>query len=97
MSKQAMFSLKLEAELHEAFMAEAEAAHRPASQIVREMMRDFIRRQRDKKAYDAYLHQKVETARASVEADRGRSHDEVEADFAARRAALLATTGGSEA
>lgn len=33
MSKEAVFSLKLESELRDQFMAEAEAAHRPASQI----------------------------------------------------------------
>lgn len=92
MTKQAMFSMKLEADLHEAFMAEAEAVHRPASQIVREMMREFIERQKDKKAYEAYLTQKVETARASMDAKEGRSNEEVDADFAARRQALLEIT-----
>ena len=47
MSKQAVFTMKLESELREQFMAEAEAAHRPASQIVREMMRQFVQTQRE--------------------------------------------------
>ena len=33
MSKQAVFTMKLEPELRAEFMAEAEAAHRPASQV----------------------------------------------------------------
>ena len=41
MSKQAVFTMKLEPELRAEFMAEAEAAHRPASQILRELMREF--------------------------------------------------------
>jgi len=45
MSKQAVFTMKLEPELREQFMAEAEASHRPASQIVREMMRQFVQTQ----------------------------------------------------
>ena len=81
--------LKLELELRAEFMAAAETAHRPASQILRELMRDFVRRQHEQEEYDEFLRQKVEKARLSVSADRGRSNDEVEADFAARRAQLL--------
>lgn len=45
MSKEAVFTMKLEPELRSEFMAAAEAAHRPASQVLRELMREFIRRQ----------------------------------------------------
>jgi predicted transcriptional regulator len=86
MPKQAVFTLKLEAELRDQFMAEAQATHRPASQIVREMMRDFVQKQQETRGYEAFLQQKVQVARASAEAGRGLSHEEVEADFAARRA-----------
>ena len=54
MPKEAMFTLKLEAELREQFMAEAEATHRPASQIVREFTRDFVRQQRAAREHDAW-------------------------------------------
>jgi hypothetical protein len=63
----------------------AEAAHRPASQILRELMREFIQRQRDARDYDAFLRNKVETARASMQEGKGRINEEVEAEFAARR------------
>jgi hypothetical protein len=86
--KEAVFTMKLEAELRDAFMAEAEAAHRPASQIVREMMRNFVQSQAEARDYDAFLRRKVDTARASMQAGRGRANDEVEADFAARRAEI---------
>jgi hypothetical protein len=86
MAKEAVFTMKLEPELRAEFLAEAEAAHRPASQILRELMREFIQRQRDARDYDAFLRQKVETARASMRAGHGRPDDEVEAEFAARRA-----------
>ncbi|WIM09188.1 antitoxin of toxin-antitoxin stability system [Enhydrobacter sp.] len=85
MSKEAVFTMKLESELRDAFMAEAEAAHRPASQVVRELMRDFVRQQRETREYDKFLRRKVEAARSSVRAGRGRSNDEVEAEFAVRR------------
>ncbi|AGI26166.1 hypothetical protein H681_21495 [Pseudomonas sp. ATCC 13867] len=49
-------------------------------------MREFIHQQRQAQDYDEYLRQKVEAGRASMEAGRGRSNDDVEAAFAARRA-----------
>lgn len=86
MSKDAVFTMKLEAELRDRFMAEAEASHRPASQVLRELMREFIERQQKAREYDAFLGSKVEAGRASMRAGRGRSNAEVEAEFAARRA-----------
>ena len=88
MPKEAVFTMKLEPELRDAFMAEAEAAHRPASQVVRELMREFVQRRRDEREYDEFLRRKVEIARASMRAGRGRSNEDVEAEFAARRAEL---------
>ena len=85
MSKEAVFTMKLEPELREQFMAEAEASHRPASQVLRELMREFIDRQRQAREYDAFLGRKVEAARASVRAGVCRANDKVEAKFAARR------------
>ncbi len=60
MAKEAMFTLKLEPELREQFMAEAEATHRPASQIVREFMRDFVKQQRAAREHDAWFRTEVE-------------------------------------
>ncbi|WP_420825659.1 hypothetical protein [Thiocystis minor] len=39
--------MKQEPKLRAEFMAKAEASHRPASQILRELMRDFVQRQRE--------------------------------------------------
>lgn len=85
MSKAAVFTMKLEPELRDQFMAEADAAHRPASQVVRELMREFVQRQRQAREYDAFLQRKVNAARTSMRAGQGRTNDEVEAKFAARR------------
>ena len=86
MSKEAVFTMKLDPELRDNFMAEAEASHRPASQVLRELMREFVERQRQAREYDAFLASKVEAGRVSMRAGVGRSNDEVEAKFAARRA-----------
>ena len=86
MSKEAVFTMKLEPELRAEFMAEAEAVHRPASQVLRELMREFVQRQREAREYDEFLRSKVEAGRASMRAGRGRSNDEIEAEFSAKRA-----------
>ncbi len=88
MPKEAVFTMKLEPELRSEFMAEAEASHRPASQVLRELMREFVQRQREAREYDDFLRQKVEAGRASLRAGQGRSNDEVEAEYAARRASV---------
>lgn len=97
MSKEAVFTMKLEPELRDDFMAEAEASHRPASQVVRELMREFIERQRQAREYDAFLRAKVDTARAQVAAGQFSSDADVEARFAARRATLQAKAGNVDA
>jgi predicted transcriptional regulator len=60
--KEAVFTLKLEAALRDAFMAEAEASHRPASQIVREFMREFVTKQQEERDYEAWLDAELEKA-----------------------------------
>jgi predicted transcriptional regulator len=88
MSKAAVFTMKLEPELRDEFMAEAEVPHRSASQVVRELMREFVQRQREERDYDAFLRRKVGVARSSGRAGHGLSNEEIETEFAARRAAV---------
>jgi predicted transcriptional regulator len=88
MSKAAVFTMKLEPDLRAELMAAAEANHRPASQVVRELMREFVQRQQEQREHGDFLHRKVDAARASVNEERGRSNEAVEADFAARRAGI---------
>ena len=90
MSKEAVFTMKLESELRADFMAEAEAAHRPASQVMRELMREFVQRQRQAREYVEFLARKIEASRVSMRAGVGQSNDEVEAAYAARRASAVA-------
>ncbi len=45
MSKEVQMSIKMEPELRDKFMAVAAATHRPAAQIVRDLMRSYIARQ----------------------------------------------------
>jgi hypothetical protein len=51
-------------------------------------MREFVQRQRESREYDEFLGRKVDAGRVSMRAGVGHSNDEVEATFAARRAAV---------
>jgi hypothetical protein len=52
-------------------------------------MRDFVKRRQQKQEYIDFLRRKVELARRSIAAGRGHSNEEVEAEFAKKRAELL--------
>jgi predicted transcriptional regulator len=98
MAKEAVFSLKLEPELRADFMAEAEAADRPASQVVREFMRDYVRRQRGARDHDSWFLAEVETGIAEADDPNIRriSSEEIAARWRVRRAELLKRIGDSE-
>jgi hypothetical protein len=83
MATKAVFTMKLEPELRDTFMAEAAADDRPAAQVVRELMRGYIeqRRQTRDREYADYLQRKVAIARADIAAGRSYSNDEIEAEF----------------
>ncbi len=74
MAKEAVFTMKLEPELRDAFMAAAKRAHRPASQLVREFMRDYVQQDH---VYLEWLRGKVERSRAEIAAGRVHSHEDV--------------------
>lgn len=84
MAFDAVFTLKLDEGLRDAFMAEAAKAHRPASQVVREMMREYVEGQRRAREYEQFLAGKVSAARASLQAGEGVDDVEVKARYAAR-------------
>ena len=98
MSKDAVFTMKIEQELRDAFMAEAAASHRPASQILREAMRDFIDQQKKQREYDAWFIAEVEEG--IREADDPNTvwipHEEVKANMEAQRQRFLARIKAGE-
>ncbi len=90
MAKEAVFTLKLEPELRDEFMAAAELTHRPASQIVRELMRDFVARQRAARVHEASFLAAVERGMRDADdpAVTRLSHDDVKSKWRHRRAEL---------
>jgi predicted transcriptional regulator len=61
-AKESVFTLKLETELRDAFVAEAAAMHRPASQLVRDFMREFVDSRKEEREHDAWFRGEVEKA-----------------------------------
>lgn len=95
MTKEAVFTLKLEPELRAEFVAEASAAHRPASQIMRELMRDYVARQKAEREHDDWFRAEVEQGLRELRDPKMRTvpHDEVAAKWAIRRAGWLKQAG----
>jgi predicted transcriptional regulator len=86
MAKDAVFTMKLEPELREAFLEAAREAHRPASQIVRDLMRSYVERQQEAKDYDAFVARKVAISDAQIREGKVVSHEEASRIFARLRA-----------
>jgi len=98
--KEAVFTLKLEADLRDAFMAEAEAAHRPASQIVRDFMRDFVKKQQDQRDYEAWELADIERGLAEANDPNTVRHDQedlVKGRWREQRESLLARIAARDA
>jgi predicted transcriptional regulator len=89
MPDEAVFTVELDAQLRDQFVAEARAMDRPAAAVMQELMREFVERRQEEREYDAFLARKVAKARQSIAAGLGRSQEEVEAEFAAWRASVL--------
>lgn len=93
MQKEAVFTMKIEPDLRDAFKAEAEAEHRSASQVARDLMREFVHHKQEARAYDELLRRKVEVARASAKAGLRLPNEDVEMEFAERRKEMLNRVG----
>jgi predicted transcriptional regulator len=86
---EAVFTLKLEPELRDKLMAEAEAEHRSVTQIVGDLIRNHFEEHRQA-SYIKFMRRGVEAARAEIHAGKFYTNEEVSAEFAARKAELRA-------
>ena len=85
MAKEAVFTMKLDKELRDAFMAAAKRADRPASQLMRELMRDFVESHEEPgPEYWEFVRRKVERSRQDIAEGRVYSNEQVNARMKAR-------------
>ncbi len=90
------FTFRLEDELKSAFAEVAKAQDRTAAQLLRVLMREAVRQQRDVGEHDTWFRQEVE--QALREADdpgvRRVPNDEVRTNWRQQRAELMKRAGG---
>lgn len=86
----ATFTFRVDEVLKNEFATVAKAHDRTGAQLLRDFMRDYVQQQQEAVDYDAWLSAKVEQSRASANAGHLIPAADVEAKFAARRAATRA-------
>jgi predicted transcriptional regulator len=95
MPDEAVFTVEVEANLRDEFVAAAEASHQPASDLIRAFMRDFVEQQRKAQDHDTWIRAEIE--RGVKQADdstvRRIPHDEVARSWQGQRADLLKRAG----
>jgi hypothetical protein len=91
----AELSEHLDPELKSAFIAEAAAMERPAAGILRELVQDFVTKQREAHEHDDCFRAEMEQAlRESEEPGAALiANEEIEAEWQVERAALLQRGG----
>jgi len=81
--KETSFNLRIDPALKAAFTAAAEAEDKPAAQVVREFMREFVKR-RERREFEAEAHrQSLEAAKAAQDpnSDEWQVMREIEAEM----------------
>ena len=86
----ATFTFRVDEVLKNEFAAVAKTHDRTGAQLLRDFMRSYVQQQQEAVDYDTWLSAKVEQSRASANAGHLIPAADVEAKFAARRAATRA-------
>ena len=84
---EATFTFRVDEALKSEFATVAKSHDRTGAQLLRDFMRDYVQQQREATEYDAWFRRKVQAALDSASAGNLVPAAEVEAKFAARRAA----------
>ncbi|ECC3818900.1 hypothetical protein AIE71_24105 [Salmonella enterica subsp. enterica] len=86
---QVNMSLRIDAELKDAFMAAAKSMDRNGSQLIRDFMRQTVERQ-----HNAWFREQVNAGRQQLERGEVLPHDMVEASAAAWRNEMMKKAAG---
>jgi predicted transcriptional regulator len=84
---EATFTFRVDEALKAEFSSAAKSRDRNAAQLLRDFMRDFVRQQQEASEHDAWFRRQVQIGLDAANAGQLIPADEVEAKFAAKRAA----------
>ncbi len=84
---EATFTFRVDESLKNEFAMAAKSRDRTGAQLLRDFMRDFVRQQQEAVDHDAWFRRQVQIGLDSANAGNLVLADQVEAKFAARRAA----------
>lgn len=84
---EATFTFRVDETLKSEFSNAAKSRDRNAAQLLRDFMRDFVRQQQEALEHDAWFRRQVQIGLDAANAGQLILADEVEAKFAAKRAA----------
>jgi predicted transcriptional regulator len=93
---EATFTFRVDEALKKEFAMAAKTRDRTGAQLLRDFMREFVQQQQAAAEHDAWLRRQVQTGLDSANAGRLVPAAEVEARFAARRAATRRRLDSSE-
>jgi len=82
---EATFTFRVEEELKENFAMAAKARDRTGAQLLRDFMRDFVKKQQDAAEHEVWFRRQVQVGLDSANAGNLVSAEDVEAEFAKRR------------
>jgi predicted transcriptional regulator len=86
---EATFTFRVDESLKEQFSTAAKSRDRTGAQLLRDFMRDFVKQQQEATEHDAWFRRQVQIGLDSANAGKLIPAEEVEAAFAAKRAATL--------
>ena len=87
---EATFTFRVEESLKQDFSSFAKSLDRSGAQLLRDFMRDFVKQQQEAASYDVWFQKQVQIGLDEANAGKLIPHEDVEAKFAAKRAATLA-------
>lgn len=82
---EATFTFRVEDELKDSFTTAAKARDRTGAQLLRDFMRDFVKKQQDAAEHEVWFRRQVQVGLDSANAGNLVSAEDVEAEFAKRR------------
>jgi predicted transcriptional regulator len=82
---EATFTFRVEEELKDSFATAAKARDRTGAQLLRDFMRDFVKKQQEAADHDVWFRRQVQVGLDSANAGNLVSAEDVEAEFAKRR------------